>query len=375
MKSVKRGVTFALVISGLLVLLVGPALAQVTNQQVVNLIDFNHVGTRAQALGGAFVAVADDETAAYWNPAGVSGITKDTIPLAASVTVVGNNVPSLQQIGQLGTAIQDAQAFVTVIIGADAPLQQRIDAANQLLDLINRVPGVAPDIKANAFFGANALNVGVFANVRAAGRFALSSPVAGTARLDGGLAGLGEAGVAYSHSSGEHFHWGVAIKGMGGAVGTGFITADTTGAINSTLPDVTQSLSNPVLAADIGMIKEMSEHSRFGAVIRNANAPDPYGVNASAFRPQVDIGWAEHGDHGVFAIDVHNLTTVNGRPSTFHIGAERKIFDVAYLRAGLNAGQPAFGFGLRALTLHLDLAAGLDAPAGGFVTFALASRF
>lgn len=34
---------------------------------------FEDVGTRAQAMGGAFVAVADDATATWWNPAGLAG--------------------------------------------------------------------------------------------------------------------------------------------------------------------------------------------------------------------------------------------------------------------------------------------------------------
>src|SRR5215207_9398678 len=35
---------------------------------------FEPVGTRAQGMGGAFVAVADDATATYWNPAGLASI-------------------------------------------------------------------------------------------------------------------------------------------------------------------------------------------------------------------------------------------------------------------------------------------------------------
>ena len=31
---------------------------------------FEAVGTRAAGMGGAFVAIADDASAAYWNPAG-----------------------------------------------------------------------------------------------------------------------------------------------------------------------------------------------------------------------------------------------------------------------------------------------------------------
>ena len=39
---------------------------------------FGGVGTRAEGMGGAFVAVADDATAAYWNPAGIAtGATFD----------------------------------------------------------------------------------------------------------------------------------------------------------------------------------------------------------------------------------------------------------------------------------------------------------
>ena len=31
------------------------------------------VGTRAQGMGGAFVGIADDASAVYWNPAGLAG--------------------------------------------------------------------------------------------------------------------------------------------------------------------------------------------------------------------------------------------------------------------------------------------------------------
>ena len=33
---------------------------------------FENIGTRAQGMGGAFVAVADDATASWWNPAGLA---------------------------------------------------------------------------------------------------------------------------------------------------------------------------------------------------------------------------------------------------------------------------------------------------------------
>ena len=43
---------------------------------------FEPVGTRAQGMGGAFVAVADDATATYWNPAGLASIPIFDLTLA-----------------------------------------------------------------------------------------------------------------------------------------------------------------------------------------------------------------------------------------------------------------------------------------------------
>jgi hypothetical protein len=58
--------------------------------------EFDVVGTRAQGMGGAFVAVADDASAAWWNPAGLS-----SIPLA-DVSVSGG---SLSTTGDASQAI------------------------------------------------------------------------------------------------------------------------------------------------------------------------------------------------------------------------------------------------------------------------------
>ena len=48
---------------GVLLLQPIPAMAQ----------QFDAVGTRAQGMAGAFVAVADDASATWWNPAGLGG--------------------------------------------------------------------------------------------------------------------------------------------------------------------------------------------------------------------------------------------------------------------------------------------------------------
>ena len=59
---------------------------------------FGGVGTRAEGMGGAFVAVADDATAVYWNPAGIAtGATFDfQVAFAPDSSVfVGASLPVL----------------------------------------------------------------------------------------------------------------------------------------------------------------------------------------------------------------------------------------------------------------------------------------
>lgn len=53
---------------------------------------FGGIGTRAEGMGGAFVAVADDATAVYWNPAGIAtGATFD-LQISGGVAAPGSSV-------------------------------------------------------------------------------------------------------------------------------------------------------------------------------------------------------------------------------------------------------------------------------------------
>ena len=45
------------------------------------------VGARALGMGGAFVAVADDATATYWNPAGLTKVKKHSFSAMYSDTL------------------------------------------------------------------------------------------------------------------------------------------------------------------------------------------------------------------------------------------------------------------------------------------------
>jgi len=66
------------------------------------------VGARAEALGGAFVAIADDPSALYWNPAGITQVRSLSLQVTKTNWFVGTDFSSLDLIVPLpsfGSAI------------------------------------------------------------------------------------------------------------------------------------------------------------------------------------------------------------------------------------------------------------------------------
>ena len=69
----KRTAIFALAAVAIML----PALAS------ANGLNLNGLGTRAQAMGGAYVSLADDFSAVFWNPAGAAGFRRTTFGFCA----------------------------------------------------------------------------------------------------------------------------------------------------------------------------------------------------------------------------------------------------------------------------------------------------
>ena len=63
------------------------------------------VGTRAQGMGGAFVAVANDSSATWWNPAGLADGPFMDMAIAQSVTEVSETIPARRD----GASVDAAQ--------------------------------------------------------------------------------------------------------------------------------------------------------------------------------------------------------------------------------------------------------------------------
>jgi hypothetical protein len=89
------------------VALFGALLPSSEAEDITNAASFLKIGAgaRAIALGGAFVAVADDASAGYWNPAGLTQLPGPVISLADRVPVMDTNYASMavaSPIGRLG---------------------------------------------------------------------------------------------------------------------------------------------------------------------------------------------------------------------------------------------------------------------------------
>src|SRR5258707_7958905 len=71
----RRALVFAVLAMGLC--WSRPASAQTDEEYFQTFpLNFSNPGARAQAMGGAFIAIADDASAAVTNPAGLANLTK-----------------------------------------------------------------------------------------------------------------------------------------------------------------------------------------------------------------------------------------------------------------------------------------------------------
>jgi len=70
-----------------------PALAMAEGTNFGSMENFKQgAGGRASGMGGAYVAAVDDVTAAYWNPAGLSGMERYTYQLGLNYAILPNQV-------------------------------------------------------------------------------------------------------------------------------------------------------------------------------------------------------------------------------------------------------------------------------------------
>ena len=109
---------------------------------LANGLNLNGLGTRAQAMGGAFVGIADDFSAVFWNPAGAAGFRKEMFgfcatdlmpratysqwPLTLEVPRIDAKTPTSHYLGFLGAYYRPIGGKVVVGLGIGTPSSQGI---------------------------------------------------------------------------------------------------------------------------------------------------------------------------------------------------------------------------------------------------------
>jgi long-chain fatty acid transport protein len=112
------------------------AILALTSFAAANGFNLNGLGTRAQGMGGAFVSIADDFSAVFWNPAGAAGFRREMFGFHAADLIpratynqfselpgggIDAKTPTQHYLGFLGAYYRPISSKVVVGIGVGTP--------------------------------------------------------------------------------------------------------------------------------------------------------------------------------------------------------------------------------------------------------------
>ncbi len=87
-----------------------------------NGLNLNSLGSRAQSMGGAYVSVADDPSAIFWNPAGIGQFSEKTV----GVYVSGIMPSGSYEFSLLGVNAEYSKTYVAGLFGVYFPLTDKL---------------------------------------------------------------------------------------------------------------------------------------------------------------------------------------------------------------------------------------------------------
>jgi len=303
------------------------------------------IGARAGAMGDAFVAVADDATALFWNPAGLA-IRPHARELHWATVRHGSSDVALTDLGTMFDAVNGRE------LGPGD---------------FDFLAGLADD---RVFVGASAM-AGYRSGRWAFGAFTqalTASDVTRRAedrvRVTSWGMDFTTVGVAYADSLTDRLHWGVEagrlFSGCGWARGN--VVRHASGRTINQIVKNTEHAST--WTANVGLLYLADDQTRVGLVGRNIISPelDFPGAPAVTCDPSFDLGvaWADPEQGLTVSADLHNLTGsnyVNARPSA---GLEKRLSPSWLARVGVDEESILAGVGLEAGSFRLDLGFGVD---------------
>lgn len=249
------------------------------------------VGARAISMGGAFTAVADDGTAAYWNPAGISQVKMGATP---SIGVQGNISNLLKIVGDQEIDLTDLEGSLNGVFGGG-------------LTLRNFGFNVFGDVDANIQRIENGMLL------------KKDSTVQGTVTLAKEMTDLFALGVnaKYVYVSNEQ---------MVQTVEEG---------------QVKNEKNEKGAAVDLGGIFKIGKVVRLGAVLKD------YPITSfELFDPptKIVVGGAVKIPLAGLLIAADLETSLQGENTVYHLGIEQPIFGLVFLRAGGYKNDEGFNF-------------------------------
>lgn len=311
---------------------------------------------RVAGMGGAFVAVADDENALYYNPAGLKHVQKSTFTILNPIVKLGKDYSKLQN------AVDDIDKATT-----DAA---KAEAANKYIPL-----NVSAGVSLSPYYLSPTFSAAIFGagNIRAE----IVDKTKPTIRLQGAMDVTGI--VAYPYAFSDKLSLGASLSitnrgrymcktangcnNVGGAVELGVVDLKP----GEDVSDKIEQKKATGIGIDLGALYTLNEKVTLGASIYNLfSTKFDYDVYSNSIPGTVTIGM-QYDPSAMMAsmsflkdtkvaVDIDRFFSGGSLWKKLHIGVESKLSDMLDLRLGLNAGWPTFGLGLKLGFLNLDYA-------------------
>lgn len=355
-----RKITFVAVLA----IVFGSAFAQAT--ELSNM----YRGARPMGMGGAFTALADDENAVFYNPAGLASVKKSELDIINLTGEVSNNITNFAK--DVGNIPQP-------------------DTTGQTAQTMQNYIGQPMHLRVSEFLNFTTTNFELGAYGLATVDASVNSPSYPTASVDAKVDAGAVLGLAHTFME-DKLQAGIGLKYLQRRRFVRLFTAadivSATNNMNNSLQVSGSDLqTKSAVGIDLGAIYKLNSvnySSQVGLSILNlgdVNFGDYSYTTTSGLTNTVpnkipmtvNLGYAATRQFeyfsGTFAADYMDLlnnsstaNSINGSPSDsdygkrIHLGAEIKFPYILSLRAGFNEGYPSYGLGLNFWLIELKYA-------------------
>ncbi|MFP3904831.1 MAG: hypothetical protein ACLFWB_11370, partial [Armatimonadota bacterium] len=321
---------------------------------------------RALGMGDAFVAVADDEQALYWNPAGLSrnrGVRWSLLGLTGRA----DNIDVIDDLASAGD-----------IIGDDVGDFLSEDDFDFLRRIARDSEGIPLEVQMGVFSAFAWGNIAVGGYGQAAGTMEFSRVTGGPVydeatgatddRVDvqARVAGQASGAIAGGFDLNDQLAVGVSVKNMTYSE----YLMDKTFRPNAPITArVDESDDDSATSADIGVRLIPEDRVAFGMVVRDVLSPEfdldlggQIGTVTRKVDPSVHVGVAvvNEARNTTIAADIHNVCGANDAGATVHMGVERALGSHLTARAGYGDDQFTWGLTGELGPLVLEMASASD---------------